>query len=521
MSFRKFCLALSLLGIGFLFTPNVFFAQSETAEQRKMCEESCKDGCNRSRDQCRRKISAIEGICRITGNKVICSTGKKRGCNAQHDVCTSMCFVDFGEPKPDCEPPSPPPSNPAPKDTGSSRGEPHIATYDGKGYLFQAAGDFLLTETLDGEVAVHIRQVPVNNRASSNQAIGIKIGSLHFKYDNRDSEWNVLQNGVPIPLSDFEYGPVNGVAISNPKRRGLIIVKPDTVAIRVHLPSNGRVEPFIKLLSDQRTKGLLGNRDGDLGNDINYPETNTSTWKHTVFADQWRVSQEASLLPYRVGETVDTFAIKPHPTQSVYLSEAERSNAANVCVDNNVPEHEMGMCIYDVAVTDDPSWAVDILDVGVQDVDHSVNGQAGVTERLLRHFLLRDFGSEFTIPAEVEAIMPMQGEIWSAFAAAQYATNWAEKFSIDCNALDTTSEALCSCSAAVLNDQARSETEAQRARVAFLLTRAETLSRSETMDALRSFYEQNAESQSLTNENRFVADHYRLFLAVKDQCFQG
>lgn len=514
MRLKYFLIAISLILSGVAVGAPAFAKQSGASK----CEASCQDKCKNTGDQCRRNIDAMSGFCRVTGNGLICKAGKKKGCEAQQDYCNSMCFVDFGDAGPKCEPePSPPPVEP--KDTGSSKGDPHITTYDGLRFLFHAAGDFLLTESLDDEVAVHIRQVPVYNVASVNSAIGIRIGALHFQYDSRDQVWTVTQGGTAISLDDFSAGPIDGVDIALQERQGLIIAKPGTVSIRVHLPKNGRVEPYIQFLGNQETRGVLGNRDGDPQNDLAQPEDTGREWRSTVFADLWRLIDATSLLPYREGETVETFTVKPHPSRKPKLSNTALAYAASACVAANVPNTEMGMCIYDVAITEDASWAEDILNTNRTEIIYAREDDEGVPEKLFGRFLAGTLTEPIEDAEAAEGpLAPTPLELlWPQYAISNYEAEWATKFPVDC-AEKTENSALCECQAGVLTDPARTETNAQKSRIAYLLTAREFSSRSEAMEAMRAYAEEVENLTSTVEANAFIIDDYRLYLAVNDSC---
>jgi hypothetical protein len=44
--------------------------------------------------------------------------------------------------------------------SGSSTGDPHILTFDGLHYDFQAIGDFVLVKALDSDLEIQVRQAP-------------------------------------------------------------------------------------------------------------------------------------------------------------------------------------------------------------------------------------------------------------------------------------------------------------------------------------------------------------------------
>jgi hypothetical protein len=78
--------------------------------------------------------------------------------------------------------------------SGSSTGDPHILTFDGLHYDFQATGDFILVKALDSDLEIQVRQAPW----SVNPATTLNVG-LATTVDGKQLEFSIDQ---PFPLLD-------------------------------------------------------------------------------------------------------------------------------------------------------------------------------------------------------------------------------------------------------------------------------------------------------------------------------
>lgn len=482
------------------------------------CEDSCKDKCKKGGDGCRKDIDRLKKLCTYTGRSAFCNAAKNRGCKASQDYCESMCFVDFGDTTPKCDPPSPDPTTPT---TGGSFAEPHLITIDGQYYDFQAAGDFLLSETLDGEVSIHTRQSPFGPTASINTAIGVRIGEIVIRYDTRDPRWQASKGGESVPFELLLDGSVDDVSVKLDGQEKLLVAKPGVFAVQVNASTRVRIDAYVAYLGQQTTRGLLGNSDGDPTNDVVVPaDTESRAWINTEFADRWRLNDENSLLPYGPGETVADFTIRPHPTERTQLSQNAIEAATKTCRDAAVPESQMAICIHDVALTGDTRFAEGLIDFDRADVVWSLGDQSTLVSDIKASISLQTSDSNVVseTPNAVDAPTDWRDEIWAIYDADAVQSDWKNTFIDSCEANSNRTQASCACAFEHITAADNSAPEDVKSRVAYMLTREEVNSNSNALDALRSYIRRTNATGNAADENRAIVADYRLYLSVKDQC---
>lgn len=470
------------------------------------CRNSCKDQCGKQGDQCKKDIDAVEILCKATNSSAYCKQAKDKGCKASQDYCEVMCFVDFGD-TPKCDPDTPDPDRPT--DTGKSSGDPHLITFDGQYYDFQAAGEFLLVETLDGEVTVQVRQIPITASASINSAIGIRFGAIELSMDGRDGFLDVKRDGSTLSVDALIDGPVDGVLARRSPHDGLILVKPGVMSIRFDWRGGSRIDVFVQRLGDQETRGLLGDSDGVLENDVVPPEgVYVREWLNTEYADRWRVGVGESLLPYRDAENASTFVKDNHPESYALPSDKELMSAARICSASEVPEVMMGMCIFDVAMTGDASFADGRVDIGRRDVSFTLGGETVPAAIIMNRFEAGDF----------DAGKSDGDGLWADYDARWTAENWERIFPSACaNSPELTPEN-CTCLARTLADRERDDPADRRAVVAYLIVTPEVDGNSSALDALRDRLRTVEQGLGAAEENARIIDDYRLYRAVSEAC---
>lgn len=482
------------------------------------CEDSCKDNCKKGGDGCRKDIDRLKRLCAYTGRSMFCNAAKDRGCKASQDYCETMCFVDFGGNTPKCDPATPKPGSP---NTGSSWAEPHLITIDGQYYDFQAAGDFLLSETLDGEVAIHTRQAPFGPAASINTAIGLRIGEVLIRYDTRDPRWQASKNGQSVPLELLLDGAVGDVSVKLDGQDKLLIAKPGVVAIQLNASTRFRIDVYVAYLGQQMTQGLLGDSDGDPHNDVPVPtDVEARSWIHTKFADQWRLNDADSLLPYRPGETVSDFTNRSHPAALVSLTESALEAATATCQEAAVPDSQLAICIHDVALTGDVRFAEGLIDFDRAGVIWTLSDQSTlvseIRETTARQEPDEDAGSE--APSLTVAPSNWKDEIWGIYEADAFQSDWRSTFVSKCEANPIRTEVSCACAFEYLLAEGNEAPEDVQSRVAYFFTRQEIVSNSNALDALRAYSRRTGQAQTAVDESRLIIADYRLYLSVKDRC---
>jgi Ca2+-binding RTX toxin-like protein len=254
-------------------------------------------------------------------------------------------------------------------------GDPHLATLDGVGYDFQAAGEFVLLRGTDNDFELQARMVPVGDNVSVNQAIATNLGGTAVMIDANDAT-PLHIDGVATELEDF-----GTVAVGNDRifREGdtyiIVYAGADGVVgngdsqVRV-IVRDGRVDIDVRLNEELlgRLEGLLGDGDGNPANDVARAD-GTVLARPFAFADlygqfreDWRVTSEAdSLFTYDAGESVDGFYLPEFPGEIVTLAsldpavrDAAIAAALNAGLIEGTPNFENA--VLDFALTNDSSF---------------------------------------------------------------------------------------------------------------------------------------------------------------------
>jgi|GEM_PF-4732922 len=349
------------------FLPNIFGGGPE----------ACKKKCDKVKKDCEKEIDRLKAACKVTGKSVFCNQARDNGCKASEQYCKAMEQVQFGDSK--CDPP--PPFEPDPP-TGGGRGEPHYETFDGLVYDLQSAGDFPLMETTDGRFAVHVRMSPVYDMTSAQTAVGIKIDDTIISYDLRDKTWTVTDGERSIPWAEAVSGPVNGIIMGERSHGRFIIMKPDIGLVQVHVLT-GHLNVDVHLLSEQTTRGLLGNQNGAALDDLSIPDgADLWAWLHTEYAQVMRFTESSPLLPYREGETARTFAVSGHPGRKAKATMAALESARARCEAEGLVEPWFAICVHDIAVTGDESYSAGLDRREKPDLVYASSGNPSVFEEI-------------------------------------------------------------------------------------------------------------------------------------------
>ncbi|GAW34785.1 bifunctional hemolysin/adenylate cyclase precursor [Roseovarius sp. A-2] len=261
-------------------------------------------------------------------------------------------------------------------------GDPHLATLDGVGYDFQAAGEFVLLRGTDSDFELQARMVPVAENVSVNQAIATRLGGTAVMIDANDAT-PLSIGGVATEIEDFGF-----VAVGNDRifREGdtytIVYAGADgTVGdgdsqVRVAV-REGRVDIDVRLNEELlgRLEGLLGDGDGDPANDVARADGTVLARPFTFgdlygqFREDWRVSSEAdSLFTYDNGESLDGFYLPEFPGEIVGLDtldpavfDAARQAALDAGLTEGTPN--FNNAVLDFALTDDASFLTSASEV--------------------------------------------------------------------------------------------------------------------------------------------------------------
>ena len=246
-------------------------------------------------------------------------------------------------------------------------GDPHLTTFDGLAYDFQAVGEFVLAKSLlpNDTFEVQIRTRPWFI-VSVIQAVAMNVaGDRVGIYSDMNPSMRV--NGVPtelaeggeitLPLGGKIVRQVNEYTVSWPDESRVRITDGGYLNVKVSVPDAKKGQVI----------GLLGNADDNRQNDITIRDGASLgtqiefTTLYPSYADSWRIGQQGSLFDYAPGETTETFTDRDFPRVRATAADFPtdvRSSAEKICREAGITDPVLlENCILDVALTGDVRFA--------------------------------------------------------------------------------------------------------------------------------------------------------------------
>jgi hypothetical protein len=265
----------------------------------------------------------------------------------------AVVFVEqnspYGGPEPPCV-------------SGHSVGEPHLMTFYGFLYDFQATGDFLLAEA-DPDFVVQTRQAsgaPWWPNVAVNKAVATRMGQTRVAVCLDPSRLEI--NGEPGDLKDGESISLPSDVVVARKGNEYAITRRNGQAVYAILNS-GRIDISLNLgrVLEPNARGLLGNANGNVnqlqtrfGAVLDTPVSFADLYHR--FADSWRVRENESLLCSNNKKIESGVPGKPLSAKDLEGNEFER--ARTICSAAGVKaESLLDACTLDTAVLGDKSAA--------------------------------------------------------------------------------------------------------------------------------------------------------------------
>ena len=252
--------------------------------------------------------------------------------------------------------------------SGISYGDPHIITPDGYFYSFMAVGEYILSDSLiagdDFEVQARFRPFD-NGLWSANDAVAMNVhGDIVEIYAQNSLKPRIIINGDTQSLGNTgTFALPNGGAVSY--RNGETSVGwIDKTSVTVSLGEDIMGSLDVHLTDRRRGKveGLLGDFDGDSQNDLKIRngdvlESYDLDVIYSTFRESWRVKNR-----------LFTFGADPYdpnyPNEFLTLDELRARDAELVawaegeCRKAGILDAEVfNACVFDVAISEDSSWA--------------------------------------------------------------------------------------------------------------------------------------------------------------------
>ena len=252
-----------------------------------------------------------------------------------------------------------------------SNGEPHLTSFDGHEYDFQAGGEFTLARSDSGDLEIQTRQEPLkvygkeNLAISVNTAVAARVGTDKVGIYQTPQGLRVRINGAAqAEPQDEQRLPGGGSMVAN---HGVEVRWPDgTTMNAVPIGEYGLNLLTKPAKSRMRTlHGLLGPYEGVANNPAmedrsgkRYPSVDRDQL-YKVVGDSWRIKQADSLFDYGPGQSTQTFTRKEMPNRFITLADlqAEQKAAGEAACAGITDQKLKQQCIFDVALTGDNKFA--------------------------------------------------------------------------------------------------------------------------------------------------------------------
>ncbi|WP_181861785.1 VWD domain-containing protein [Haloplanus salinus] len=259
--------------------------------------------------------------------------------------------------------------------SGVATGDPHLTTYDGVAYDFQAAGEFVLTNDTDGSPHVQARLRPVAGRdVSVISAVATEINGTEITIDARDQQ-TLTVDGTARSLETGDSLTVeDGEIFRTPDRYVVVYPGEDNKVddgdsrLEVTVVDN-RLDVVVKpnRTAVDSMRGLLGSPDGNTSNDIALADgTALSTSPsfealYGQYREDYRVTAENSLFDYDDGESAAAFYDADYPSERVTVNDLpddDRREAIDAALNAGLEPGTASFrdAVIDYALTGDRSY---------------------------------------------------------------------------------------------------------------------------------------------------------------------
>lgn len=256
---------------------------------------------------------------------------------------------------------------------GRNDGDPHLTTFDGTGYSFQAVGEF--TMVLGDDFEIQTRTESINASVSVNTATSMSIGENVVGIYARE-DLPLIINGTPVILEQEQTIAVGDGSVYRGTFGGggalgdfdVYVVtdgKGNGFWVNVYAGAN-HLRPFVAKGGD--VAGLLGNLNGERADDFQLrdgtvlPQPLAQDALYGEYADSWRISQADSLFIYKDGESTETFTDRSFPNRIITIDDLEPAarafaEAAALAAGLTPGTFEFETTVMDIALTGDPIFA--------------------------------------------------------------------------------------------------------------------------------------------------------------------
>jgi hypothetical protein len=272
---------------------------------------------------------------------------------------------------------------------GASYGDPHMISFDGATFDFQATGEYVLAKSTTDDFEVHARfarSAAYGRRISWNHSVAARVGASIIAFGDDAAEplgapRHATLDGQALELTPGQHKlPGGAVLIVETGVGDLRGILPGGAQPRVRWPDGTELLPttyfgrstLLRLAPSRRghVEGVLGDADGEVAGDLRsrdgvaVTDVTDRQQLYGMFARSWRVDVSAAMfriaLPTRLTvpvEPVDVLTLSD-------LTAAERDAAEKICRSHGLlPGAGLEQCILDVVVTGDERFAAVVAEV--------------------------------------------------------------------------------------------------------------------------------------------------------------
>lgn len=256
----------------------------------------------------------------------------------------------------------------APQCTGEhcadTNGDPHLLTFDGLRYDFQAAGEFVASRSKTNEFEMQVRQQPwdTSRTVSINTAAAFRVGKDRVEL-RAGQALALLVNGKTASLENTTLPGGGSIALN----QGVVVLTwPDTSVAYIRSVGAYGIAVSIQLSNSTAGSlvGLLGDADGSADNDLRLQNSNKAikpefNQLYPSFADSWRITDKTSLFTYNKGKSTATYTDKSMPEKSTSAKTiAGYAAAERFCKSLGLTDPTIiANCSLDLAITGQTAFA--------------------------------------------------------------------------------------------------------------------------------------------------------------------
>lgn len=258
---------------------------------------------------------------------------------------------------------SPENSGASSRTAGGTANDPIVSGLDGGRVFLHPAGEFLAIRSKNDEFAAQVRFEPVGLRpVSTTTSLAVRTGKDVVSITVKPLVIHV--NGQEIKSDFSTYLLQDKAYLTRPaaNRYEIITTWGDLIEVRV-LPTFN-LSWYVRTLNEKRknqVEGLLGqfndNPEDDFqdkaGNIYKFNSPRTDFYKK--YANDWRITQNQSILVYPAGKTSDSYTKLEFPEKGISLFDfdvADRQKAEQTCRNAGITgEPDLSNCMIDVLAT--------------------------------------------------------------------------------------------------------------------------------------------------------------------------